>query len=236
MVTRIGVSMNYRADDDGFECAYLDHFYFEFLAAAGAVPIPIVPVEDARLLNLILESLDGVLFSGGGDLHPSLWNEQAHGKITLVHPRRQRLEFMLYEKAREKKLPILGICLGMQLINIAHRGSLYQHLPDIDRTIEHGGDGEESEHEIILNKKSMLKNWLGRDRVTVNSFHHQGINRLGQGLIAAAAAEDGVIEAVEDPQYPFLIAVQWHPERDLDREINNVLVGKFLEAARDNGN
>ena len=228
--TRIGVSMNYRQCQSGTERAYIDSPYFDALTKLGAVPVPILPIEDRDILDITLDGLQGVLLTGGLDLDPHLWQQQQHAKTELVHPRRQRVDFLLYERAKKRELPILGICLGLQMINVAHGGSLYQHLPDRDSNISHGREHEHTEHKLLLDHESLLYRRLKREHVIVKSGHHQGIERVGNGLLAAGMSEDGVVEMVELPNYPFLLAVQWHPEKDIENPVNKEVFMSFLQA------
>ena len=230
MKPRIGISMNYGVAEYGTERAYIDRRYFEFIDEFMAIPIPIVPTENTVLLHALLSQLDGILFSGGLDLAPALWDEPQHPATQLVHPRRQRFDLSLYELARKRSLPILGICLGLQMINVVHGGSLYQHLSDHPGRIDHGCESRWSEHALSLNEKSQLRRWLQAEQITVASGHHQGINRLGRGLLAAATAPDGVVEAVELEGYRFLLGVQWHPERCPADSISRTIVEQFIAA------
>jgi len=231
MKPKIGISMNYCVTEDGTERAYLDAGYFEYVAQAGAMPFPIPPVEDIVLLEGLLNQLNGILFTGGLDLDPALWQESPHRETRLLHPRRQRFEFLLYEQAKKHRLAILGICLGIQMINVAHGGSLHQHLPDVKNSISHRGS-ETARHPVLVNPESRLYQCLRQEKILVNSFHHQAIHRLGAHLRAAAAAPDGIIEAVEEPDYPFLLGVQWHPERDISHPVNSAIMDDFLRHCR----
>jgi putative glutamine amidotransferase len=228
MKPKIGISMNYCLTDEGTERAYLDTGYFEYVAQAGAMPFPIPPIENIVLLDALLNQFDGILFTGGRDLDPGLWHESQHEETQLLHPRRQRFEFMLYEQVKKRRLPILAICLGIQMINIAHGGSLHQHLPDLEQAIDHGGV-EIAKHPVLLNPESQMYQWFKQEQIVVNSFHHQAVNRLGDNLLAAAVAPDGIIEAVEEPGYSFLLALQWHPERDPDNSVNSTIMERFLQ-------
>jgi putative glutamine amidotransferase len=233
MKPRIGISMKYRTNEDDTEWAYLDHRYFDVIADLGVIPIPIVPVENIVTLNAILSQVNGVIFTGGGDLNPALYDEQAHKKTNIIHPRRQRFELLLYEQTIKQRLPVLGISLGIQLINVAQGGSLHQHLPDLDSEVDHGtSDKYIPNHLLTLHKKSKLYNWLKVEQISVPSCHHQGINRLGKGLLPAAVAEDGLVEVIELSDYPFLLAVQWHPERDIEMPGNRLIFNKFIDAVR----
>ncbi|MBN1764690.1 MAG: gamma-glutamyl-gamma-aminobutyrate hydrolase family protein [Sedimentisphaerales bacterium] len=226
----VGVSMNYSQESSGVDRAYLDSTYLDFLFDSGAIAVPVALTEDAECLNGQLDRLDGVLFTGGLDLTPVLWQEQKHPQARLVHPRRQIFEFKLYEAAQKRRLPIMGICLGIQMINVAHGGSLYQHLPESPGLVDHGGEGRTTEHKVRLDKYSRLYEVFMKEEMVVGSCHHQGVNSLGESLLAAAVADDGVVEAIERPDYPFLLAVQWHPERDMDNPINRGIVECFLRA------
>lgn len=235
MKPRIGISMNYRSVEGAGERAYIDSPYFDFLTQLGAVALLIPPTENSETLGELLNCLDGVLFTGGLDLDSALWQEKPHKQSILVHPRRQRFEFMLYGAVRDRKLPVMGICLGLQMINVFHNGSLHQHLPDHPAPpdqIDHGKEFNNTRHNLNINPQSKLFDWLKADRVTVKSGHHQGINRLGDSLIPAGVADDGIVEAIESNDYPFLIATQWHPEREPSEPINQIIIEKFLDAAR----
>ena len=233
MKPRIGIGMNFRSTEEGVERAYLDSPYFDVPANLGVMPIPIVPTENVVLLDAILGQLDGVVLTGGLDLDSSLWGEPLHEQSELVHPRRQRFDFLLYELAQKHKLPLLAICLGIQVVNVAHGGGLCQHIPDLEGEIDHGG-GESgwTYHEVEPIRDSRLGKWFRSEKITVPSSHHQGVDRLGEGLQVAAVAEDGIIEAIERLDYPnFFLAVQWHPERDINKPGCRILFDKFFEAA-----
>lgn len=231
MKPRIGISMNYHKTEEDTECAYLDRHYFDVLAELGAMPIPVIPTEDVILLDAIVKQLNGVLFTGGLDMDPSLWDEDMHKEARLLHPRRQRFDLMLYEQVQKHRLPVMGICLGLQMINVAHGGSLYQYLPEINDQIDHGDEDNTTTHKVTLEPRSQIHHWLQIDHITVPSCHQQGIHRLGKGLIASGTTEDGLAEAIERPGYPFLLAVQWHIERDMQQSISRTLFDAFLEAA-----
>jgi putative glutamine amidotransferase len=233
MKPRIGISMNYHVVAEGIERAYLDMPYFSFVEEIGGLAFPICPTDNVLQLNTILGHVDGVLFTGGLDLDSMLWEENLHRESHLVHPRRQRFELMLYEQAQKRELPILALCFGMQMINVAQGGSLHQHLPDLDFGVEvdHGSDEGMSEHVVNCDLGSHLFDWTHAEQFKVNSGHHQGINNLGDRLQAVAVAEDGLIEAFERNDYPFLLGVQWHPERNLANPINRTIMDEFLKAS-----
>ncbi len=231
MKPRIGIGMNYRMTEEGAECAYLDHHYFDVLASLGAMPIPVIPTEDVILLDAIIKELDGVLFTGGLDIDPSLWDQDLHEETRLLHPRRQRFDLLLYEQVQKHRLPVMGICLGIQIINVAHGGSLHQYLPDVNDQIDHGDEEHTTQHTVTLEPKSQIHDWLGIEEITVPSCHQQGIDRLGKQLVAVGRSEDGLVEVIERPKYPFLLAVQWHIERDMIQPLSRTIFEKFLNAA-----
>lgn len=231
MKLRIGIGMNYRTTDDGSECAYLDNHYFDVLAELGVVPLPIIPTEDVILLDAILKQVDGVLLTGGLDIDPSLWDEDLHEETRLLHPRRQRFDLLLYEQVQKLRLPIMGICLGIQMINVAHGGSLHQYLPDVNDEVDHGDEEHTTTHTVVLEPKTQIHQWLQIDQISIPSCHQQGINRLGKGLVAAGTTEDGLVEIIERPKYPFLLAIQWHIERDMTQPLSRTIFDQFLNAA-----
>ncbi|MBN1844228.1 MAG: gamma-glutamyl-gamma-aminobutyrate hydrolase family protein [Sedimentisphaerales bacterium] len=231
MKLRIGLGMNFAGGQEGPERAYLDRHYFDTLSELGTCPLPLIPTEDVVLLEALLRQLDGLVMTGGLDLDPALWQEDRHERTRLLHPRRQRFDLLLYQQACKHRLPILGICLGIQVINVAHGGSLHQYLPDVSDQVDHGGDGRTTRHALKLDPASRLGRWFSGDQVTVGSSHQQAVARVGRGLRAAAWAADDVVEAVERDDYPFLLGVQWHPERDGGDPVNRVVWEHFLGAA-----
>ena len=231
MRARIGITMNYRVGARNGEEALLDSRYLDYIADAGAVPIPIMPTLDRELVGLILDCVGGVLFTGGLDLDPARWGEQRHEATKSLHPHREQCEMLLYEEVYERRLAIMGICLGIQVINVAHGGTLHQHVPDVAQEVEHQVQAGKAMHQLELVAGTRLHDWLGMDETAVNSYHHQCINRVGDGLVVSGRDESGLVEAVEQVDYPFLLGVQWHPERDVGERVNRVIVARFVEAA-----
>lgn len=182
----------------------LDHRYVAAVAAAGARVMILPVVESAAEARRALEGLDGLLLTGGDDIRARRWGEADHPKADPMHPGRERSDFWMAGESDRRGLPTLGICLGSQLINVARGGTLVQHLPRHQPLTRHG---------VSVTAATRLGRILGVTRARVNSHHHQGIGRLGRGLVVTARAVDGVIEAVEDPKARFRIGVQWHPER-----------------------
>ncbi|MBN2549586.1 MAG: gamma-glutamyl-gamma-aminobutyrate hydrolase family protein [Anaerolineales bacterium] len=190
--------------------------YTSSLERAGACPL-IIPLElSEAMLDSLLLRLDGMLFTGGGDVHPSAYGSQDHPKVAGVDPDRDRVEIHLLRRVVEAGLPFLGICRGLQLINIALGGTIYEDIFDQrPASLQHSNPDRPRDylaHSIQVTQDSQIKQILGSDHLEVNSFHHQGIRDLANGLIETAHAPDGVIEAFELPGYDFGLAVQWHPE------------------------
>jgi len=211
---------------------YLESAYSEAIAAAGGVPV-LIPLVSGAAAELTAR-LDGIILSGSGsDVDPELYRQKRRTEVTQVHPARDETDFAVLEQAFREKKPVLGICYGMQSLNVYLGGSLVQHIPaSVASSIAH--DSPTAHHEVLLEPGSQLSTWLGGlTKVQVNSTHHQSIEKPGLGLRVAAVAADGVIEAVEGgfPDH-FVIAVQWHPERIWHTErLSARLFSELVDAA-----
>jgi putative glutamine amidotransferase len=200
--------------------------YVRSLAEAGASPV-ILPVqeEDDDVLDALVERLDGLVLTGGPDVDPARYGAEPHPRAQPPRPSRDERELALIEAARRRGLPVLAICRGMQLLNVAHGGTLVQHLPDVVGHDEHNPTpGEFSKHPVRIDPQCRLAKALGWDNRDVPTHHHQGIDRLAESLSAVGWAEDGTIEAIEDPSRRFVVGVQWHPEADDNRAVFEALV------------
>ncbi len=186
--------------------------YARAILRAGGLPVPLPFVSDAREASTLLSRLDGIVFSGSDDLDPALWGEALHPSARLMHPARATTELLLAHAALDRGAPALGVCGGMQTLNVAAGGSLHQHIPDLGGALDHKDPTFLRRHAITVAEGSKIGEWLGRE-LLVNTEHHQAVNALGRGLRAVAVAEDGIIEAWEADGVPFLVGVQWHPER-----------------------
>jgi putative glutamine amidotransferase len=206
--------------------------YLEAVEAAGGIPVILAPLP-ARRLDSIIERLDGVCLSGGPDIEPACYGSAAHPELGPTEPEVDLFELGLARAARRRGLPILAICRGMQVLNVARGGTLVQHLPDLGGEVEHRQltPASEPSHGVALASASKLARIAGGERIDVNSFHHQAIERLGTGLEPVAWSEDGVIEAVEAPGDAFTVGVQWHAECLTERPEQERLFMSLIDAA-----
>ncbi|MHC4845061.1 MAG: gamma-glutamyl-gamma-aminobutyrate hydrolase family protein [Planctomycetota bacterium] len=189
--------------------------YVRALHESGALPVPLPFIETIGQAHELIERLSGMLFTGSEDPDPSLWGEERHPATKVMHPARLRTELLLGRAVFERRTPTLAICGGMQNINVAAGGSLHQHVPDLSAEIVHSDPTFESRHDVLAETGSRLAALCG-PRFAVNTEHHQAVNRLADGLVATASAPDGIVEAWEAEDAPFLVGVQWHPELMLD--------------------
>jgi putative glutamine amidotransferase len=178
-----------------------------------------------------LDAVHGLLFSGGSDLDPGFYNQEPHAETSGSVPERDRAELELLQAALARDMPVLAVCRGSQVLNVARGGDLVQHLPDVVGDDKHKHTpGTFADHDVTLEQGTQLASLLG-ERAPVKSHHHQGVGRLGDGLRAAAHAEDGTIEAVEDPERRFAVGVLWHPEAGEDLKLFEELVRASREYA-----
>jgi putative glutamine amidotransferase len=197
--------------------------YVRAVATAGGVPVLVPPVAGA--VEELLPRLDGLVLSGGPDLDPARYGAAADPATAPPRLERDAVELALLAAATARHLPVLGICRGLQVINVARRGTLHQHLPDVVGTTDHSpAPAVYGRHPVRVTDGSRLAGALGWTRSEVASYHHQAVDDLGAGLTVTATAPDGTVEAVEDPSLPFCLGVQWHPEAGDDLSLFRALV------------
>jgi putative glutamine amidotransferase len=201
------------ADQKGFHRMRED--YVRSVERAGAVPLILPPVDPGDV-GALLGRLDGVLLSGGADVDPALYGQAPHPKLGRVDRRRDDFEIALVREALRRDSPVLAICRGQQVLNVATGGTLVQDIPStIEGAVGHDGTGPRFRrtHRVAVVSGTRLREILGQDVASVNSFHHQSVDAVGEGLVVSARCpEDGVVEGLEMPSRAFVLAVQWHPE------------------------
>ena len=179
-------------------------------------------------MTKILDSIDGLVVSGGPDLYPDNYGEEPESMTVEFYPEQDATEMSLIREAMDRDMPFFGVCRGMQILSVMHGGRLHQHLDTTPGHEGHGGfDGVETEHEVAVKGGSLLESLMGTS-ITVNSTHHQGVADAGDLTITAIAEHDGLIEAVERQDLRFCLGVQWHPER----AGHDVLYSALVQAAR----
>lgn len=238
----VGVTPDFHAGDrkdmGGPEPTYfLRARYLRAIEESGGIPVvlPLAASHETRLR--LLNGLQGLLLTGSGpDLPPSLYGERQRYKFRLMSPARYGFELEMIRMAADRDLPILGICGGMQAINVALGGSLFQDISSqISSPIPHRSPlpATRLSHPIQVVSGSLLRRITRQMRIRVNSSHHQSVKQVAPPLVASAVAPDGVVEAIESPRHAFLLGVQWHPEFLYNRhEIHRRLFKAFLEAAQ----
>ena len=208
--------------------------YMKAIEVAGGVPV-VIPPMDIGLIGALLDRLDGVCLSGGPDIHPDHYGQEPHAHLGPTAPDLDRFELEIARKTDQMGLPILAICRGMQALNISRGGTLLQHIPDRWLEVEHRQKmpGQTAAHRVDLDPKSHLSKIVGSPVIAVNSFHHQAVEDLGEGLVATGWAPDGATEAIEDPDRDFMIGVQWHAELMVDQPEQFGLFRQFVSSAED---
>ncbi|MGZ6589354.1 MAG: gamma-glutamyl-gamma-aminobutyrate hydrolase family protein [Solirubrobacteraceae bacterium] len=207
--------------------------YADAVEQAGGVPVVLAPVG-VEMIDPLLARLDGLCISGGPDLDPSYYGAEPHPELGPTFPDIDRFELAILRHAQARGLPVLAICRGMQLLNVSRGGTLSQHLPDrVDGSVVHRQTrpGRFATHEVRVERASRLRGLLGGERLGVNSFHHQAVERIGTGLHAVAWSPDGVIEAVETDAQHFALGGPWHAESLVDDTPHAALFTALVRAA-----
>jgi putative glutamine amidotransferase len=235
----VGVTAATALDSRGFERASLNLSYLRAIEAAGAVPLVLTPGMAREQLRAALGLCVGLVLTGGGDVAPERYGQARHESIIGVSEPRDELEFEAIEEAERLGMPVLAICRGMQVLNVALGGSLVQDIPTmVEGALAHSVQEPRHgpAHAVEVEAGSRLAEIAGGTWFEVNSRHHQAVDRLGAGLVVTGRAPDGIIEAVEAPGERFVVAVQWHPEDMAGRRGIGVsadrLFAAFVEVAR----
>jgi putative glutamine amidotransferase len=233
----IGITTYRHENQQGYPQIASSEAYIQAVSQAGGIPVLIPLGLPHDQISAVLPHLDGIIFSGGGDIDPSLYGAEPHPEIHSVDPDRDRVELQLVREIVGLGKPFFGICRGIQVINVALGGSLHTHLPDqLPGAVHHphieGNSRDYLAHEVNIQPGSRLFQIIGQSKVQVNSMHHQGINRLAEGLYGSIHAADGLIEGVELRDCAFGLAVQWHPECLLEQSSMRGLFLSFIESSR----
>jgi len=233
----IGITSSLTKNKSGSLACQVGQAYVNAIQSAGGIPI-IIPVGlDETSLTDLIPRMDGLLLSGGGDIDPKRFNGQPHPKVSGVSPERDRMELTLLEKALTADKPLLAICRGIQVLNVAFGGDLYTHIQDqLQLALKHDwypkSPRDKLAHTVSLKYGSKLHEIFDDDEIQVNSLHHQGIATVGEGLEATAFAPDGLVEGVEVQGADFALGVQWHPECLPNDEGMQALFRSFVAASQ----
>src|SRR5579883_1606682 len=206
--------------------------YLDRLIEAGAEPIVVTPDTE---LEPLYRDIDGIVLTGGPDVDPALYGEAPDPELGTVDRRRDEIDLAILDVALRLDIPVLAICRGQQILNVACGGALQQHIPGDGHRALDGGRGESRFHTIVIEEASQLAELLGAAPRQVNSRHHQAVRQgmLGEGLLPSAVSPDGVIEGLESPRHRFVLAVQWHPERPEVAVENRPLFEALVKACRE---
>ena len=232
----IGITTYRQAHEQDHQLISLAEAYVQAISHAGGTPILIPLGLPEGQLRSLPSHMDGILFSGGGDVAPDRYRAKSHPEVKHIDTDRDRVEIQLVLNAIDSRLPFLGICRGLQVINVALGGTLFTHIADqLTGAVHHPHRACHTRdylaHEVIIESNSHLANISGQSRMMVNSLHHQGIATLAQGLQPVAHAPDGLVEGIELGDYPFGLAVQWHPEWLTEHAPMRAIFQSFVEAA-----
>ncbi len=221
----------------GQERVYVNREYVDSLVKAGAVPVLLPILTDEEAIYTQVGLVDGILLSGGYDIHPLFYGEEPHKLLDFVCPERDEYEIKVTKIAYELHKPLLGICRGLQLINVAFGGTLYQDLSQCQpkSELQHSQKANMyvASHTVDIAHHTQLYRIFGKESIRTNSFHHQAIKKIAPGCIVSATARDGIIEGIERIDRSFIIGVQWHPEMMICKHVEMLkLFQAFVLAAQ----
>lgn len=208
--------------------------YYECLLTANALPVILPPLTKEQDLAPILDRLDGVILTEGDDMDPMKMGLSPHPSIKTINKNRENADRLLCKLVQQRKMPILGVGLGMQEMNVVYGGGIFQHLPeDLPKCIPHRDpQGGAHRHIVIMEKGSLMEDIYGDGEICVNSYHHQGVRKVAPGFRAGALAPDGLVEAIEwKGEDWFAIGVQWHPQNEGNISLDMQLIEAFVSAS-----
>lgn len=238
----IGITGNMLIEENGIfpgiERAYVNNDYVEAVVLAGGIPVILPILKGEGILEKLLETVDGVLISGGFDINPLTYGEEPSKELEFIYPDRDEFDLNLIRIANKLGKPILGICRGLQILNVAFGGTLYQDISHIEgnyiKHFQSTKNNAATGHTVEIVQGTIIGSILGESAV-VNSFHHQAVKKLADGFTVTARSKDGIIEAIEKKGDPFTVGVQWHPEKMISGgSIEMLEVFKKLAKASEN--
>ena len=231
----VGITTNQSTNVHGQPTIMLMQSYVNAVIQAGGVPVLIPSLISENGWDTAYSRLDGILFSGGGDISLDFFTGDSHPRIADVDLQRDTVELKMVQAAASDGKPFLGICRGCQVVNVALGGTLYTHIPDqLPNALDHDYPGNRRTilvHQVKIEEGTRVAEIYGEPIIRVNSLHHQGLKDIASALRVAGHAPDGLVEAIELPDHPFGLAVQWHPEWLTDQESTRNLFSKFVESA-----
>lgn len=229
----IGISCSYDLAEGRY---FMPEAYVDAVIESGGIPLILPGAGSIKSVTPYIRAVKGLVLAGGGDIDPKYFNEEPHPNLGEVTPDRDRFEIMLVKTALNRNIPILGICRGIQILNVACGGTLIQHIPaEVKKPVKHFQTAPRwyPTHRVLIDKSSQLGQILKARSARVNSFHHQAVCDLAPGFFVTAVTNDGVVEAIETRDYKFVIGVQWHPECMVSKDKKSrLLFGALVEASR----
>ena len=239
----IGISGSQMIDDHGgfagYHRAYVNNDYIRSVTEAGGIPVILPFQDDDEAVSQAMEYVDGLILSGGHDVYPLQYGEEPMQGNGTVWPERDHFDFLLLKIAEKRKIPIMAICRGHQVVNVYHGGTLYQDLTyDAHCYIKHSQNQDPATptHTVFIEANSRLAHIVGSAEMVTNSHHHQTVKTVGKGLHVAARTKDGTIEALEGTEYPYLITYQFHPEMmSVNNDTAKKLFCDFVNATEKRG-
>ena len=231
----IGITTFQSVNANGHGTILMMQSYVKAVMQAGGIPVLIPSLIAEHGWDTLYSHLDGILFSGGGDISLEHFRGEPHPRIDDVDPARDAIELKMVNAAASDGKPFLGICRGCQMMNVALGGTLYTHIPDqLPNALDHSYPSNMRTvlvHEVKIEEGTRIAEIFGEPIIKVNSLHHQGLKEIASVVRVAGHAPDGLVEAIELPDHPFGLAVQWHPEWLTDQEPTRNLFKKFVDAA-----
>lgn len=220
----------------GRERVFVGQDYIQAIVQAGGIPVVLPILSEEASIEKQMGLIDGLMLSGGYDVHPLLYGEEPDTLLQDLYPERDLYEIQLIQRAQQRRMPILGICRGLQLMNVAFGGTLYQdvsrHSPTILQHLQHA-QVHVGAHTVELVEGTVLRELMQVDSLLTNSFHHQSVKKVAPGFKVNALAKDGIVEGIESVDHPFIIGVQWHPELMIEKQVEaNKLFKSFVEASK----